>query len=899
MNITQIEENVQKLIKSLNKDEFIFDFLLAYDQPKASIKRLKNGDRNLSKNEGEVLWKKKIFFKATDVDLFRTFEEIKKDEKISKQSPRFILVTDFENLLAIDTKIQDSLDCSIGELPKHFDFFLPLAGMEKKQHLNENPADVKAAERMAKLYDEIRKSNTIESEEEVHNLNVFLSRLLFCYFAEDTGIFEESQFVNAISSHTQEDGNDLNAYLDNLFEILNIETSKRKNIPKYLNDFPYVNGGLFRNKHAAPIFTRKSRQAIIDAGELDWKAIHPDIFGSMIQAVVKPDQRGGYGMHYTSVPNIMKVIEPLFLDELYETFEASKNSEKKLHDLLARIQKIKIFDPACGSGNFLIIAYKELRKLEMKIFQELKISMPVSSISLGNFYGVELDDFAHEIAILSLWLAEHQMDQLFSKTFGSTKPALPLKNAGNIIHGNATRLNWEQICTKNQNEEIYLLGNPPYLGRSLRNKNHQEDMDIVFKGLKNYKDLDYITCWFLKGAKYIKATNAELAFVSTNSIIQGTQVNLLWPIIFGFGTKISFCHTTFKWQNNAKSNAGVSVVIIGIAPQSNKKSPRIFNQNTVKKVENINPYLTEGKNIWIENRYSPISMIPEISLGNAPKDDGALLLSIQEYETVKIKHPNVLPYIKKFIGADEFINNTYRYCFWIEDMQIKDAIKIPYIKDRLEKCRQMRINSKKIPTQKLAQVPYKFGEIRHQNTSSLIIPRVSSERRDYIPIGFLDNNWIVSDSAFVVYNAKPWLFGVVSSLMHVIWVKALAGRLETRFRYSSQLCYNTFPFPDISENQKEEINKLVLSILNIRESYSEKTYAQLYDPKSMPDELRNAHHVLDLAIEKCYRYRPFDNDEERLEYLFKLYEKMIEEEKNKGTLFEQSTKPKKRKKVNA
>jgi type I restriction-modification system DNA methylase subunit len=899
MNITQIEENIQKLIKSLNKDEFIFDFLLAYDQPKASITRLKNGDRNLSKIEGEVLWKRKIFFKATGEDLFKTFEEIKKDEKISKQSPRFILVTDFKNLLALDTKNQDRLDCSIDELPKHFDFFLPLAGMEKKQHLNENPADVKAAERMAKLYDEIKKNNTIESEEEVHNLNVFLSRLLFCYFAEDTGIFEDSQFVNAISSHTQEDGSDLNTYLDNLFEILNTETSKRKNIPKYLNDFPYVNGGLFRNKHVAPIFTRKSRQAIIEAGELDWKAIHPDIFGSMIQAVVKPDQRGGYGMHYTSVPNIMKVIEPLFLDELYETFEASKNSEKKLRDLLARIQKIKIFDPACGSGNFLIIAYKELRKLEMKIFQELKISMPVSSISLSNFYGIELDDFAHEIAILSLWLAEHQMDQDFSKTFGSTKPALPLKSAGNIIHGNAARLSWEEVCPKNHNDEIYLLGNPPYLGRSLRNKNHQEDMDIVFKGQSNYKDLDYITCWFLKGAKYIKTTNAELAFVSTNSIIQGTQVNLLWPIIFSFGTKISFCHTTFKWQNNAKSNAGVSVVIIGIASQLSKKTPRIFNQNTVKEVKNINPYLAEGDNVWIENRYYPISMMPEISLGNAPKDDGALLLTIQEYERVKNKYPEVLLYIKKFIGADEFINNTYRYCLWIEDKQALNAKRIPYIQERLEKCRTMRIKSKKIPTQKLAQFPYKFGEIRHQDTNSLIIPSVSSERRDYIPIGFLDNTWVVSNSAFVVYNAKPWLFGIISSLIHVVWVKALAGRLETRFRYSSQLCYNTFPFPDISEKQKEEINKFVHLILNIRESYSEKTYAQLYDPKTMPDELRSAHHQLDLAVEKCYRYKPFENDDERLEHLFKLYEQMIEEEKNKGTLFERETKPKKRKKINA
>jgi hypothetical protein len=900
MNITQIEENIQKLIKSLNKDEFIYDFLLAYDQPKASITRLRNGDRNLSKNKDEVLWKKKIFFKATDEDLLKTFEEIEKDEKISKQSPRFILVTDFKNLLATDTKTQDSLDCSISELPKHFDFFLPLAGMEKKQHLNENPADVKAAERMAKLYDEIKKNNTIESEEEVQNLNVFLSRLLFSYFAEDTGIFEESQFVNAISSHTQEDGSDLNTYLDNLFEILNTEASKRKNIPKYLNDFPYVNGGLFRNKHAAPFFTKKSRQAIIDAGELDWKAIHPDIFGSMIQAVVKPDQRGGYGMHYTSVPNIMKVIEPLFLDELYESFEALKNSEKKLRDLLARIQKIKIFDPACGSGNFLIIAYKELRKLEMKIFQELKISMPVSSINLSNFYGIELDDFAHEIAMLSLWLAEHQMDQVFSKTFGNTKPALPLKNAGNIVQGNATRLNWKEVCPRIEKDEVYILGNPPYLGSRNQTKTHKEDISEVFKGIKSYKNLDYISCWFYKGAQYIKNSECTLAFVTTNSICQGDQVALLWPTIFNLDISILFAVQSFKWRNNAKNNAGVVVNIIGLESNKNSRKGKwiIFDDHKMK-VNAINAYLVQGKNLIIERRSKPLSSLPKMIYGSEPRENGGLMLSEIEKQSITSSVPSITKYIKKISGADEYINNIERYCLWINDRDLAEALTYSFIKQRLTMVSNYRMTSKREDTKKYSQTPHLFTSITHKDNPSILVPIVSSENRKYIPCGFITDNRVILNSAQVVYDAKVWVFGLISSRMHMLWIKSVCGGLETRIRYSSTLGYNTFPFPEIPQNQLKLLEEASHQVLRIREKYCDKTLALLYDQDKMPDDLKNAHQKLDLVVEKCYKNEIFENDEKRLECLFKLYEEMLIEEKNKGTLFEKETKPKKRKKVNA
>ncbi|MBC7749287.1 MAG: class I SAM-dependent DNA methyltransferase, partial [Methylotenera sp.] len=637
----------------------------------------------------------------------------------------------------------------------------------------------------------------------------------------------------------------------------------------------------FNDTIKSPKFSSKARKIILECGNLNWGEINPDIFGSMIQAVVNPEYRSGLGMHYTSVPNIMKVIEPLFLNELNEEFEKSKDSPAKLKKLLYRISKLKIFDPACGSGNFLIISYKELRRLEIRILQQIhelesQVSIVFTQIKLSQFYGIELDDFAHEMAILSLWLAEHQMNKVFIDElhdFGKAKPILPLKEAGHITQGNATRLDWEKACPKGKNDEIYILGNPPYLGRSLRNKNQQDDMDIVFKDIKNYKDLDYIACWFYKGAKFISDCNSALAFVSTNSICQGTQVNLLWPYILK-NIHLFFCHIAFKWNNNAKGNAGVSVVIVGLRQNSQKGVNKIFSQNEIKIVDSINPYLTQGANIFIENMTNSISNLSKISLGNAPKDDGALIVSISEYNDYAENNKTLLFFLRKFIGADEFINGTYRYCFWIEDNQKDLASSNPIIKKRLDICERMRISSKKIPTQKLALTPYKFGEIRHKNSASIIIPSVSSEKRDYIPIGFLDETWIISNSAFVIYDAEPFIFAIVTSYMHMVWVRAVAGRLESRLRYSSQLCYNTFPFPEITNKQKEIINLHVFAILEEREKYPEKTLAQLYDPAKMPKGLKEAHHELDLAIERCYRLKPFESDVERLEYLFNEYEKM-------------------------
>ncbi len=924
MNIVQIENSITNLINSYDENIFIYDFLSAYDTPKSIIKRLKDGGLNLSKITGEVLWKKKILFKAVkETDLHLEIDRLKSESSVISHLPRFIIATDFDKFLAIDTKNQDSLDISFFDLAKHFAFFLPLAGMEKAQFKIENPADVKAAEKMAKLYDEINKDNPTTTSEEVHGLNVFLSRLLFCFFAEDTEIFTKGLFTNSIKSHTQADGSDLKNYLERLFKVLNTDYPDRNDLPEYLNIFQYVNGGLFREEYPIPKFTYKSRNAIIECGELNWKDINPDIFGSMIQAVVTPEHRGGLGMHYTSVPNIMKVIEPLFLNELHKEFENYKNQPQKLDNLLYRLSKLKIFDPACGSGNFLIIAYKELRLLEIKIIQRLEELKQVvtgfeekqlalipkaqqslaamyqrklfSNIQLTQFYGIELDDFAHEVAMLSLWLAQHQMNMKFKEEFGQSNPTLPLKDGGNITHGNATRLNWETICPKREGDEIYILGNPPYLGYSLQSKDQKEDLSIVFKGIKGYKNLDYIACWFLKGSRYIQDYNAKVAFVSTNSICQGEQVASLWPTIFGKNLEIDFAYPSFKWENNAKGKAAVICIIVGI--RNLKKAPKILFNNAFKhEVTNINPYLVEGSNIFIEKRNSPISNIQPIIRGSGFSDDGNLILTTSEKDKILLSNPELSTYIKKVVGSYELINKIERWCIWVTDEDATKILRIPEISKRVKQVELFRLKSKKATTILAAAQPFKVAEDRFNSKNSIVVPRVSSERRKYIPIDFVKEDTVVSDSAQAIYAPQTWVFAIITSTMHMVWVKAIAGRLKSDYRYSSALCYNTFPLPYLTKEQKDELEKHVYRILEERELESEKTLSHLYDPDKMPACLRDAHFQLDLAVDRCYRSRPFENDKERLELLFKLYEQMIVERKTNGTLFELAKKSKKNKK---
>ncbi len=880
MNQAQIGENVKQLIENLDKENFIYDFLRAYDISKATITRLQKGDTNLSMLGSDVILKRKLLFRhEPEQDLHQTIDILKNDTSVVRHGLRFVIATDYVDFLAVDTKTQEGLDIKLKDLPKHFHFFLPWAGMEKTNHVNENAADVKAAEKMAKLFDLIREDNPSKAPEDIHALNVFLTRLLFCYFAEDTEIFEEQVFTNAISAHTQDDGSDLKEYLENLFRVLNMPKNARDGLPAYYDAFHYVNGGLFAEHYPVPKFSRKSRKMIIESGQLQWAEINPDIFGSMFQAVIDPEERGDKGMHYTSVPNIMKVIEPLFLNEIRDQFDKHFDNDKKLEQLLQRIYKLKIFDPACGSGNFLIIAYKELRTLEMEIFSRLdelrkQKSLAFSEIKLSQFYGIEIDDFAHEIAILALWLAEHQMNVKFKEMFGDCRPSLPLKEGGNIVCDNATRANWEEVCPKRDGDEIYILGNPPYLGSKVQDKSHKSDMLDLLSGFKKFKDLDYISCWFLKAAKFIQGFKAEYAFVTTNSICQGSQVVMLWPNIFDMGLEIGFAHKSFKWTNSAKGQAGVICSIIGIRNISTKQR-FIFEGGLSRRVDRINGYLTQGGNVYIDRRGKPLSSLPKMDLGNMPIDGGNLILSTEEKNTLIAKHPEAAPIIKKLYGSKEFINGGVRWCLWITEENLELAKTIPEICRRIDAVRDFRAESKDKGTQKLATRPHQFREMKHANKHLLFVSRVSSERRHYIPIGLLDANSIVAD-AQVIYDAEYYIYALLCSRLHIVWLRAVGGRLKTDYRYSSALCYNNFPVPNLSASQKNMLTERVFQIEAVRQSFPEKTIAQLYDPNKMPDSLKEAHEELDLALERCYRSKPFTSDEERLEHLFKLYEEMTQ-----------------------
>lgn len=887
MSSKEIQHSVQNIIENVSKEEFIFELLMAYGISKTSVTRLKKGDFNLSKVEGEVLYKKKVFFKYESSDkLLKSIEDVAKDERILKQTPRFAILTDYEQIVAKDLRLGKNLDIQLSELPNYYDFFLPLAGSEVYKASNDNEADREASYKMANLYDLLIEENPdiYNSKEAIHQLNIFLSRLLFCFFAEDTGIFEEdSIFTNTLAQHTSSDGTDMHNFLDDLFDRL--DDNSDKGYPDFLAKFPYVNGGLFGQKISSPKFTSKARKTLIELGELDWKNINPDIFGSMIQAVVVPKYRSDLGMHYTSVVNILKLIKPLFLDELYEAFE-NATTVKQLDKLRARMSRMKFFDPACGSGNFLIITYKEIRLLEIKILEKITDLDPnpkivFTDIQLSQFYGIEIDDFAHEMAILSLWLAEHQMNQVFEEMlpFGKSKPILPLKKARQIVQGNATRVDWKSVCPIVGDEEVFVIGNPPYLGSNLHSEEQREDMIRIFNTDKLNR-LDYVGSWFMLAANYITNTQAKSAFVTTNSITQGVQVPFLWNKIFENNVYIHFAVKSFRWTNNAKGNAGVSVAIIGLSFKE-CRNILLFDNNIKEKVKSISPYLIKDTNVIVQEISKPPKGFPPLVKGNMPSDDGNLILTQEETDELVFKYPESKRFIKKFISAGDFLNGNTRYCLWIDPKDEQEAKRIPIIKERTDKLYKFRSESKAKSTRDYANYDYCFRQICYKATDGIVVPGVSSERRDYIPSGYLGNDTIVSNSALVIYDAEPWIFGIIHSKMHMVWVRAISGKLETRYRYSAKLCYNTFPFPEITIKQKETLNMYVFDILDERAKHPEKTMAQLYNPDTMPKGLLHAHQELDTAIEQCYRLQPFKNDTERLEYLFKMYEKMVNEKGGK------------------
>lgn len=884
MALTLTYQQIEQKLRCFCNDRFTAEdvpylILEAFGKHEAETRRYRQGKGVVASFQSGLLIKNLLAYRVAGNRMLDTvLGEMKSDDMVRKATPKILMVSDGEHLLAYDTREQETYEQPLRKLYINFQFFYPLVGVERYRATEENPADVKAAEKMAKLHDEIRAYNDYSSTDDLHDLNIFMSRLLFCFFAEDTNIFQtDNLFTSSIERYTRADGSDTAEYIEEAFRVMNKKIAERNDIPEIIAQFPYVNGSLFEKEIEIPRMGRKARQLLIECGGLNWKDINPDIFGSMIQAVVSPSERGSLGMHYTSVPNIMKVINPLFLNRLYEDYRQAYNDKKKLDQLLVRMSQIRFFDPACGSGNFLIIAYKELRKLEIQIWKrigELEKShrLPFPNITIDQFYGIEIDDFACEVAELSLRLAEHQMNRAFMAEFTDVHiPALPLKKMEHIVHGNACRIDWNRVCPHKSNDEVYLMGNPPYLGSRRQDDDQKSDMYHIFTN--DFGEMDYICCWFKLGADYIRNTKAKFAFVSTNSVCQGLHVSLLWKRVLTNNLAIFFTYTSFKWANNAKHNAGVTCNIVGVEDIAFGKTGKIiYSGNQAISANNISPYLIDSKNIYIESRSLPLCDVPQMNFGNMPADGGKLILSTAEKEELEKQYPAISQFIKPLIGAEEFINGRQRWCIWLYNEDKTKYILIPEIRKRIDELREIREKSSR---PQLAEIPHLFAQITQpMNTAVIVIPSVSSERRQYIPISILPNGNIVANSCMVIGSDSLVLFGLLTSSMHMLWLRTIGGKLETRYRYSAKIVYNNFPFPRLNTAQRQLIEQAAEDVLLTREDYPALTLADLYDPDTMPEPLREAHSKLDRIVEQCYSSQPFASDEQRLETLFRLYERL-------------------------
>ncbi|SEN44878.1 class I SAM-dependent DNA methyltransferase [Cryobacterium luteum] len=890
LNLKAVEERVAPIGGRESYDrEFIFELLLAYGRSQGNITRLRNGSINVAEDKAhDVAQKNVVYFRETTGDPLAVIDSLRTSPTVVRHNTRFVIVTDYSELLAVDTKTGENLMIPIRDIGKHFTFFLPWAGMEKAQYVAEAHADVKAAERMGKLFDELLAANPelLDLPHGRHALNVFFIRLLFCFFAEDTRIFAENQFTNAIASHTQPDGTDVAEFMTKLFTALDTERASDK--PTYLAAFPYVNGRLFTVKptDVVPLFTKKARDLLIESGTLIWREINPDIFGSMFQAIVTPGKRSDLGQHYTSVPNILKTIEPLFLDSLKEEFDTAFNSPRRLEELLERMGQIKVFDPACGSGNFLVIAYKELRRLEHAILERLtdidpkhQVLFADSKINVENFFGIEIDDFAVEVAILSLWIAKHQMNREFFEKFKVDLPLIPLRETGQIHQGNAITADWSNVCSNDGSEEIYLLGNPPYLGSRNQSAGHKKDLSTI---TTKYKSLDYVSAWVIKGADYIRGTASEMALVTTNSITQGEQVGLLWPSVLGHDLEIGYAYTSFTWSNRARGSAGVTCVVFSIRARSTRDK-YIYTDELRHEAGRINPYLADAPDIWLGRRSSPLSKhLPHLGYGSMPNDGGNLILSDSEKQVLLERHPQASDYVKGYCGADELIKGKTRWCLSISEESLSDARKIPEIEARLQGVRNHRLKSTEKSTKALAEFPNRFYFFAHKDSDSILLPSISSERREYLPIGYVGPEIIGSNKVLVMHQTQLWAFALVTSLMHMAWVNAVSGRMRSDFQYSNTIVYNNFPVPSMGDATRERLTTAALRVLDVREYHCEKTLAELYDPDLMPSDLRAAHADVDTLVDSIYSKRAYETDEQRLSDLFSLYEKMTADEALNG-----------------
>ncbi|WP_250462611.1 class I SAM-dependent DNA methyltransferase [Microbulbifer litoralis] len=910
MNAVEIEAAISELaLQPFDRAEFSFAFLEAFGNKATTIKRLRSGNTNKS-DLGGVLQTNHIHIAVADNgEVPKALIALRASPATSRAKARFILATDGASFEAEDLQTGDTVACNYQDFPDHFGFFLPLAGISTVKQISDNAFDIRATSRLNRLYVELLKDNPEWGTEDLrHEMNHFMARLIFCFFAEDTDIFSGTDlFTDTIRQMSARDSSNTHEVISEIFRAMNTAHDEREQakLPRWANAFPYVNGGLFSGSTEVPSFSKISRSYLLHIGSLDWTQINPDIFGSMIQAVADEEERGSLGMHYTSVPNILKVLNPLFLDDLREKLEESGDNSRKLLNLRNRMAKIRVFDPACGSGNFLVIAYKQMREIENAINERRDENGRKSDIPLTNFRGIELRDFSAEIARLALIIAEYQCDVRYRGQKEALQEFLPLDAENWITCGNALRLDWLSICPptgtgvrhladdlfetpldqaeidfENEGGETYICGNPPYLGSQGQSQEQKADLKAIFeRRLNGWKSLDYVAGWFMKAADYGTATNTATAFVATNSICQGRQVALLWPKIFGTGHEIAFGHTSFKWANLASHNAGVTVAIIGISKTINR--PRLLfsvgdgGELIAKEAGNINAYLVSGKNIHVEKSSKPISDLPKMTFGNQPIDGGNLVVSSAEKEKILAGDPESERYIYNYIGSREYINGIQRSCLWINPSDEKAAASNPRILEKVEAVREFRLESDRKETVAQATNPYQFVYRPHQECDiTIIVPSASSERRPVLPCGILPRGTVISNLAFAVYNTPLWAMTIITSRLHIVWVGTVCGKLKTDFRYSNTLGWNTFPVPTLTEKNKADLTRCAEDILLAREAHFPATIADLYDPEKMPSDLREAHERNDEVLERIYIGRRFKNDTERLEKLFELYTKM-------------------------
>ncbi|WOD11666.1 DNA methyltransferase [Pseudomonas sp. NyZ704] len=907
MNAVEIESAISDLaLEPFEASEFPFAFLAAFGRKSAEVKRLRAGNNNASDVRGGVLLRNNIHIAACELGTVGdTLKTLRASPATVKAKAKFILATDGQTLEAEELITGETITCDYPDFPNHFGFLLPLAGISTVKEIKDNPIDVRATSRLNKLYVELLNENPDWAKAERRaDMNHFMARLVFCFFAEDTDIFNgEGLFTRTVEQYSERDGSNTDQVLSDVFRAMNINLVERATAQPRLSGwasrFPYVNGGLFSGSTEVPRFTRMARTYLLHAGNLNWKKINPDIFGSMIQAVADDEERGALGMHYTSVPNILKVLNPLFLDDLRAQLNAAGDNRAKLLNLRKRMARIRVFDPACGSGNFLVIAYKQMREIEAEVNRRRGEGNNKSEIPLTNFRGIELRDFPAEIARLALIIAEFQCDVLHRGQQDALAEFLPLDSQNWIICGNALRLDWLSLmdtrCTgvklvaddlfdtpldqaeidfANEGGEIYLCANPPYQGSVNQSVEQKEDMARIFlPHLKRYKDLDYVAAFILKAAQFNRLTNSSSAFVTTNSVTQGEQVGMLWPLIFQEKNFIFFAHTSFLWSNLASNKAAVTCVILGLSsrPMGEKK---LFDGELIRSVANISPYLVATDTVIVTKRSRALSDIGHMQSGNKPTDGGALVLSSEEKNQILAGSPEAAPFIKQYVGSRELINGGSRWCIWVEDSELVEATKIHEFRVRFERVRQQRLSSDGVQANENADTPHRFVFAPHNSHRAVAVPNASSERRLYLPCEITDYSTVVSNLASVIYDAPIWSIALIASRLHLVWVATVCGKLKTDFRYSNTLGWNTFPVPPLTHQNKTDLTQSAEDILLAREAHFPATIADLYDPESMPENLRHAHKRNDEVLERIYIGRRFKNDTERLEKLFDLYTKM-------------------------